>query len=130
MHQNDVAPANIHDSQLLPSLLDPENSGDIGWGDSAFAGRTFDELLELAGYQSNIYEKGSRFNPLDADAKERNKIRSRFRAKGKHVFGGMFTWTNGELTTHSGLPCTKVWWWLSHLTFNSIRYTQICCVTD
>jgi IS5 family transposase len=42
----DITPANVHDSQLLPSLLDPENSGDIVWGDSAFAGRKFDELLE------------------------------------------------------------------------------------
>jgi hypothetical protein len=32
-------------------LLDPENSGDVVWGDSAFAGRKLDELLELAGYK-------------------------------------------------------------------------------
>ncbi len=39
----EVAPANVHNSQLLPSLLNPENSGDIVWGDSAYAGRKFDE---------------------------------------------------------------------------------------
>ena len=73
----DVNPANVQDSQLLTSLLDPENSGDIVCGDSAFAGRKFDELLELAGYQSNIHEKASRFKSLDNDAKERNKKKSK-----------------------------------------------------
>ncbi len=125
----DFTPANVHDSQLLPSLLDPENSCDIVWGDSAFAGRKFDELLELAGYQSNIHEKGSRFNPLDADDKERNKKKSKVRAKVKHVFGGMVTWMNGKLTIRIGLPRTKAWWGLQNLTFNLIRYIQICSVT-
>jgi IS5 family transposase len=102
----DVAPANVHDSQLLPSLLDPENSGDIVWGDSAFAGRKVDELLKLSGYQRNIHDKGSRFNPLDADAKESNKKKSKLRAKVKHGFGCMVTWMNGKLTIHFGLPRT------------------------
>ena len=124
----DVAPANVHDSQLLSSLLDPENTGDIVWGDSAFAGKKFDELLDLAGFQSNIHEKGSRFNPLDADAKERNKKKSKVRAKVEHVFGGMVTWMNGKLTIRIGLPRTKAWWGLRNLTFNLIRYTQICSV--
>lgn len=62
----DIVPANVHDSQLLPSLLDPENSGDVVWGDSAFAGAKFEELLELGGFQTNIHEKGSRNHPLGA----------------------------------------------------------------
>jgi hypothetical protein len=65
-----VEAANVCDSQLIPSLLDPENSGDIVWRDPAFAGQKFDELFDLAGYQGNIHDKGSRFNSLDADAKE------------------------------------------------------------
>ncbi len=125
----DVAPANVHDRQLLPSLLDPENSGDIVWGDSAFAGKNFDEMLELAGYQSNIHEKGSRFKPLDDEAKERNKKKSKIRAKVEHVFGGMVTWMNGKLTIRIGLPRTVAWWGLRNLTFNLIRYTQICSAT-
>jgi hypothetical protein len=83
-------------------------------------------MLELAGYQSNIHEKGSRFNPLDDDAKEQNKKKSKIRAKVEHVFGGMVTWMNGKLTLRIGLPRTKAWWGLRNLAFNFIRYAQIC----
>ncbi|MFS6818053.1 hypothetical protein AAF134_01365 [Synechococcus lacustris Tous-12m] len=30
-----VTPANIHDSQMLPMLLDPDNQDDYIWADSA-----------------------------------------------------------------------------------------------
>ena len=33
-----VTPANIHDSQMLPMLLDPENQDDYVWADSAYSG--------------------------------------------------------------------------------------------
>ena len=33
-----VTPANIHDSQMLPCLLDPENEHDYVWADSAYSG--------------------------------------------------------------------------------------------
>lgn len=106
----DVVPANLHDSQLLPSLLDPDNSGDVVWADSAFVGKKFDELLNLAGFESNIHEKGSRNHPLDDDAKERNNTRSSIRARVEHVFGGMVTWMKGNLTLRIGHPRTKAWW--------------------
>jgi IS5 family transposase len=121
----DVVPANVHDSQLLPALLDPDNQGDVVWADSAFAGKKFEELLDLAGFESNIHEKGSRNHPLDEAAKERNNIRSTIRAKVEHVFGGMVTWMKGKLTLRIGCPRTKAWWGLRNLTFNFIRYTQL-----
>ena len=33
-----VTPANIHDSQMLPMLLDPQNYDDYVWADSAYSG--------------------------------------------------------------------------------------------
>jgi IS5 family transposase len=121
----DVVPANVHDSQLIPSLLDPENTDDIVWGDSAFAGMKFAELLELGGFESNIHEKGSRHHPLCEEAKERNKVRSKIRAKVEHAFGGMVTWMKGKLTRRIGLDRTRAWWGLRNLTFNFMRYMQI-----
>ena len=120
-----VVPANVHNSQLLPALLDPDNQADVVWADSAFAGKKFDELLDLAGLENNIHEKGSRNHPLDEAAKERNNIRSTIRAKVEHVFGGMVTWTKGKLTVRIGCPRTKAWWGLRHLTLNLIQDTQL-----
>ena len=46
-----VTPANIHDSQMLPMLLDPENHDDYVWTDSAYSGERFKDLLSLAGFK-------------------------------------------------------------------------------
>ena len=64
-----VTSANLHDSQMLPMLLDPENQDDYVWADSAYSGQCFEDLLSLGGFESRIYEKGSRNHPLSDEAK-------------------------------------------------------------
>jgi len=54
-----VTPANIHDSQMLPRLLDPENSDTHVWADSAYAGMCFEDLLNLGGFESCVHEKAA-----------------------------------------------------------------------
>ena len=54
-----VTPANIHDGQMLPMLLDPENTDDYVWSDSAYAGKCIEDLLSLGGFESCIHEIGS-----------------------------------------------------------------------
>lgn len=72
---------------MLPMLLDPDNTDDYVWGDSAYAGACFEDLLNFAGFENFIYEKGSRNHLLSEAAKERNRIKSAIRACVKHVFG-------------------------------------------
>ena len=55
-----VIPVNIHDSQMLPMILDPENQDNYVWADSAYSGQYFPDLLSLGGFESRIHEKGSR----------------------------------------------------------------------
>jgi transposase, IS5 family len=43
-----VTPANIHGSQMLPMLLDPENADDYVWADTAYIGECFENLLNFA----------------------------------------------------------------------------------
>jgi len=45
-----VTSASIHDSKILPALLDPTNDSDFVWGDSAYSGFYFDEFLKAAGF--------------------------------------------------------------------------------
>ena len=59
-----VTPANIHDSQMLPCLLDPENEHDYIWADSAYSGDCFEDLLTLVGFESLIHERGAHNNRL------------------------------------------------------------------
>ncbi|WP_158218634.1 transposase [Synechococcus sp. 1G10] len=42
-----ITPNNIHDSQMLPQVLDPEGRDDYVWADSGYAGARFEDLLDL-----------------------------------------------------------------------------------
>jgi IS5 family transposase len=119
-----VTPANPHDSQMLPNLLDPENEHDYVWADSAYSGECFEDLLNLGGFESLIHEKGSRNHPLSDEAKELNRIKSAIRACVEHVFGAMTVSMGGKLTRKIGLARNQAWWGLKNLTFNFLRYLQ------
>ena len=119
-----VTPANVHDSQMLPRLLDPENIHDFVWADSAFSGECFEILLNLAGFESLIHEKGARNHPLSDAAKKLNRIKSAIRACVEHVFGAMTVSMGGKLTRRIGLQRNEAWWGLKNLTFNFLRYLQ------
>jgi IS5 family transposase len=119
-----VTPANIHDSQMLPRLLDPENEHDFVWADSAYSGECFADLLSLGGFESLIHEKGARNHPLSDEAKKMNRVKSAIRACVEHVFGCMTMSMGGKLTRKIGLERTEVWWGLKNLTFNLLRYLQ------
>jgi IS5 family transposase len=117
-----VTPANIHDIQMLPHLLDPENEHDYVWADSGYSGDCFEDLLSLGGFECLIHEKGARNNPLTEAAKELNRIKSAIRACVEHVFGGMTMSMGGKLTRKVGLPRTQAWWGLKNLTYNFLRF--------
>jgi IS5 family transposase len=122
-----VTPANIHDSQMLPRLLDPENEHDFVWADSAYSGECFADLLRLGGFESLIHEKGARNHPLSDEAKKMNRVKSAIRACVEHVFGCMTMSMGGKLTRKIGLERTEVWWGLKNLMFNFLRYVQRSC---
>ena len=119
-----VTPANIHDSQMLAQLLDPENEHDYVWADSAYSGECFEDLLSFGGFESLIHEKGARNNPLSEASKELNRIKSAIRACVEHVFGYMTMSMGGKMTRRIGLARTEAWWGLKNLTFNFLRYLQ------
>ena len=117
-----ITPANVHDSQMLPSSLDPENEHDFVWADSAYSGESFEQLLSLGGFESLIHEKGARNHPLSDAAKDLNRIKSAIRACVEHVFGGMTMCMGGKPTRKIGLERIKAWWGLKNLTYNFLRF--------
>jgi IS5 family transposase len=119
-----VTPASPHDSQMLASLLDPENEHDCVWADSAYSGECFEELLSLVGFESLIHEKGFRNHPLSDAAKEQHRIKSAIRACVEHGFAAMSVCMGGKLTRKIGLARNKAWWGLKKLTFSFLRHLQ------
>ena len=120
----EVTPANKHDSQMLPALLDPTNEDDFVFGDSAYYGKAFEELLEAAGFVSLIHEKGYRNHPLSDASKALNHVKSKIRALVEHVFGGIAMCMGGTYTRVIGLRRVKGWWGLRNLTYNLLRFTK------
>ncbi len=100
-----VLPANIHDSQMLPQLLDPENDHGYVWADSTYSGECFEVLLCLGGFESLIHENSPRNHPLSDAARELNHVKSSIRACVEHVFGAMTM--GGKLTRKIGLEKQK-----------------------
>ena len=119
-----VTPANIHDIQMLPRLLDPENEHDYVWADSAYSGECFEDLWSLGGFENLIHQKGARNHPLNEAAKELNRIKSAIGACVENVFGGMTMTMGGNLIRKIGLERTEAWWGLKNLSFNFLRYLQ------
>ena len=120
----EITPANVHDSQMLPALLDEDNSDPYLWADAADRGKAVETLLQGAGYESKIQEKGQRGHTLSDAAQERNRERSKTRCRVEHGFGRITNSMEGKLTRCIGLAAVTLWWSLRNLTYNFIRFVQ------
>ena len=120
-----LTPANMHDSQMFPRLLDPENQQNFIWADSAYSGARLQDLLDLAGFDNLINVKGSRNHLLSENTKDHNHIKSSIRAGVEHVIGCITMSMGGKLTRKVDLPRTEAWWGLRALTYNFLHYLQL-----
>ena len=69
-----VTSANIHNKQILPIRLDPEDTEDYVWADSVYFGEFSEDLLSLEGFESCIHKKGRRFVRLAKLRKNVNEL--------------------------------------------------------
>ncbi len=81
----EVTPADIHDSRVLPEILDADNTGRGFWGDSAYRSREIDRELKKRKKRNCIQYKGYRDRPLTARQRILNRLRSAVRARVEHV---------------------------------------------
>lgn len=92
-----VTPANIHDSPMLPALLDADNAEAMVWANSAYSNSMVDSFLREAGYESRIQEEGSPQHPLGDIAKERNREGAKKHSRVEQAFGEMEMGMGGKL---------------------------------
>ena len=84
IHSAAVTAANVHDSQVLEDLLHGEETR--VWGDAAYSGQT-EVLREHAPNAKDFTQKkGSRHRTLTDQERQRNRTKSKVRAKVEHVF--------------------------------------------
>ena len=120
-----VTPANVHDSQALDAVLDPDNADPQVWADSAYRSEETEATLKAAGYVSHIHEKGQAGKPLSEAQQRDNRTRSRIRARVEHVFGFQHTSMGGKWMRTIGKARAAVKIGLMNLTYNLMRYTQL-----
>jgi IS5 family transposase len=120
-----VTPANVHDSQVLDALVDPDNEDPGMWADSAYRSEETEAVLEEAGYESHICQKGQAGKPLSAEQQARNRQRSKVRSRVEHVFGFQHNSMGGKLIRTIGLARAEVKIGLMNMTYNLMRYLQL-----
>ena len=82
-----VTPASVHDSKIFEPLLDTQNTQKNVFGDSAYCSKKNRQILKDNNFCNKIHQAGYRWKKLSALEKQRNKIKSKTRARIEHVFG-------------------------------------------
>lgn len=114
-----VTPANVHDSQELPKLVDEKDKAI--YADSAYAGETIFSQLP-PNVENRIHEKGYRNKPLTEEQKLSNKCKTKIRCRSEHIFGFMENKFKGLTVRSIGLKRAKFNIGLTNMLYNMFRY--------
>lgn len=121
-----VTSAKVHDSVVLKDLVDKkEDGGQPLYADSAYRSEDIETMLQKKGIESCIHEKGYRNRPLTKRQKQRNRKKSRIRARIEHVFGFMTNSMNDIYLHYRSLKRITAGIGLMNLTYNLFRLVQI-----
>ncbi len=94
IHSVAATAANVHDSQVLPELLHGQETR--VWGDAAYSGQRDVIRQHAPKATSFIQTKAHRYRPLTEEERDRNRTKSKVRAKVEHAFlviKRIFGWT-------------------------------------
>lgn len=120
-----VTDASVHDSQAVEDLIDKSDSHHELYADSAYSGEKIARLLEKKKIRNRIHEKGYSNTPLTEEQWERNRRKSKIRARVEHVFGYMTNSMRGIYLRTIGKKRATGVIGLMNLTYNMSRYVQL-----
>jgi len=78
--------AEVHDSQVFEGILDPMNSNQDVYADSAYSSEAHDELLKDRLHRNRVLRKATRKGPLSEFQQAQNRRKSRVRVRIEHVY--------------------------------------------
>jgi IS5 family transposase len=120
-----VTDASVHDSQPVEDLLDKSDSHHELYADSAYSGEEIAVLIGKKKIRNRIHEKGYRDKLLTEAQWERNRKKSKIRARVEHVFAYMTNSMKGIYIRTIGKVRAKGVIGLMNLTYNMNRYLQL-----
>jgi len=121
----EVTDASVHDSQVLPSLLQKTDADTELHADSAYRSEKIEDTLQKRGVQSKIHEKGYRNQPLTKAQMRSNRAKSRIRARVEHVFAHITNCMNGFRIRSIGIKRARSNIGLINLTYNIVRSVHL-----
>lgn len=115
--------ANVHDSQVMKSLLDEKDQAVLA--DSAYWSAEHETfVLEVIGAEEFLMRKGTRSTPLSDVDQRRNHTISRMRVRVEHVFGRMAQ-MGADFCHTIGLKRATSHNHLANLVYNMDRYALL-----
>lgn len=126
IHDYRVAPANSHDSTIIPeSYFQPPAAGTVAYGDSAYAKPVVLARLASAGIEPRIHEQRLAGKELSDEQRESNRVKSKVRARIEHRFGRMRMNLKGLAVRAIGLVRCRAAVGLLNLVYNLTEYTRL-----
>jgi len=120
-----ITTANVHDSQILDTLLDNKDKGEDFYADSAYTGVEQEKIISKKEVINKVHEKGYKNKPLTDEQKAKNKIKSKVRVRVEHIFGFMENSMNGMEIRSIGFKRAEAIIGLSNLVYNMFRKIQL-----
>lgn len=117
--------AEVHDSQPVENLMDYLNNLAKLWADSAYISVDILNFLKNKGIEPEINEKAYRNKPLTDAQKERNRIKSKTRARVEHIFGFIENSLKAGVIRTIGFIRAKNQIAMINLTYNLFRFCQL-----
>jgi transposase, IS5 family len=121
----EVTAASVHDSQVLPKLVDERDAHHDVFADSAYEGKKIEAVLEKRKARNRIHERGHRGHPLTEKQKDRNRKKSTVRARIEHVFGFMTNTMKGLRIRSIGIARARANIGMINLVYNIARYALL-----
>lgn len=121
----EVTDASVHDSQVLPKLLNKKDKNQRLHADSAYRSTKTEKMLRQKKITSRIHEKAYRGAPMTKAVKKRNSLRSKVRARVEHVFATMENSMGGIFARTRSIVRTEIKIGFVNLTYNLLRLTQL-----
>jgi len=84
VHSLVTTPANVHDSKMVEDLLHGEENA--VFGDSAYMGKTDEIAKKAPGALDLTQTRGTKNRKLTEEEKETNRLLSKTRSRGEHIF--------------------------------------------
>jgi IS5 family transposase len=121
-----VTSASVHDSVELEKLLNKrEDQEQPLYADSAYRSGEIEDMLKRKNIESHVHEKGYRNKPLTKRQQQRNRKKSKTRARVEHIFGFMTNSMNAMFIQSRSLIRASAVIGMTNLTYNLFRLVQL-----